>query len=125
LPRRELTRAPTLERAPAAAQLQAGASWNALALSVDGRTRNIAREQAGRLPALLDRLQASPGAASAWQGADAIRLQLRSGDAPFAMLEIGSTQARWTTAAGAVTVFEPAPALLDALRQEIARLSAR
>ena len=116
--------------APIAATAPAPATgeWTNLRLAAPGRTVEIERAQAGRLEALLDRMQANAPRAQGFDGAVSTRIELRRGEVLVASIEIAGARVRWTRwrdGQASVSVASPEPALLRELQEEIDRLLPR
>ncbi|MBI2772807.1 MAG: hypothetical protein HYX47_24540 [Burkholderiales bacterium] len=113
------------QAAPALAQgFTLSPPWTVALISVDGRTVEVAREQGGRLAALV------AAAAAAATGTEPLaepagdRIELRGPQQAQATLEISGPQVRWTQG-GRILTGRPDPALLQALREELRRLTQR
>ena len=126
-------RAPAPAAAGAAApQMQIAPSaqgWTDVLVADDTRTARIERAQSVALPRLISQvLQANVSDSNlAAAGPPLQRLELQRDGVALGVLELAGSQARWLPAPGGGPVLQlsPAPAVLQALRDELARLTPR
>jgi len=125
--------APATAAAPAAAnamrERQAFVAWTSAVLSDGERTVAVDRAQSGGLAARIARVLAAPSALAA--PADTAtaspqqRIALLQEGQPMGLLELSGQSARWTPAGGTARALAPDAPVLQALRDEIARLMPR
>lgn len=121
-----------LPRAPAAATQDAAASavvppaataWTQVRVEAQGKSVVVPRAQAGRLPALVERVFASERLPAASTPA-ALRLELAEGNETLGLLEWVDERWRWTPLRDVQQsrMLRAPPELADALREEAERL---
>jgi hypothetical protein len=113
---------------PAPQRDSASGGWTDAKIWAGGREVEVPRSQAGRLAALLGRMERAPPGQEPLDGPVTLKIELSESGALLEVLEVAGAQARWTrerTGRRSVIVLKPEPADLEALRAEAARLAAR
>jgi hypothetical protein len=100
--------------------------WTQLRLDGAGREVEVTRSDAGQLAQDIDRLLAAPGSAPFTEEAD-LRVRLMDGARLVGTLVLGRSQSGWTPGAdsGMPRGLAADPALVQAVRSEVARRLAR
>ena len=135
-PALESAQAPAMARRAPAPQMQIAPpaqGWTDVLVVDNTRTVRIERAQSGALPRLISQvLQASAFAPAselylADPGTPLQRLALQRDGVTLGVLELAGSQARWLPEPGGGPALQvaPAPAVLQALRDELARLAPR
>ena len=110
-----------------AARLQvAPAEWTRVRIGMDGRRLELPRDQAAQLANLLNAVVALADSDEPLTGPVVARIETLRGPAVVGVLELAPPQVRWTpqSAAGAARTARPDTALLQALQDELLRLTA-
>ncbi|NPC58893.1 hypothetical protein [Caenimonas soli] len=114
--------APAMSRAESTAAIH----WTHLRIASQGRTWEVAREQAPGLAQLLNGMAREARSQEALEAAVTHRIELTREGQPAGVIELAGAQLRWTLAGlGGTYTTRPEPARLQALREEINRLAAR
>ena len=110
-----------------AARLQVAAvEWTSVRIGMEGRRVEVPREQAARLAGLLNAVVALADSDEPLTGPVVARIETVRGPAVVGVLELLPPQVRWTpqSAVGAARTARPDTALLQALQDELLRLTA-